>query len=548
MAGLPADTLAIHRLRVRHANSSNPGVRKEDAERLRKELEWHSRLEAPSENWVFVRRVAVYGPRSRLAQDLVQAVQREATGGQGDNVVRFADLIDLLAALLTDLITGQAAQRWHWQRWAHLFPLPPPQAVTNLLAEHLDHLPSVCAQLAQRRSLTRLWQNLDDSGADRLATESARNSGFSLPPAGRFEAALHEPPAQPESSPLRINSIVRQRWTPVLQNLSPADPRLPLALVLIAQEVAPAMIRNNPIGVMSQLMRMLHPTWRDALATPHPEAGPPKFFGPQSELSGVHATRPSSGRAIPPGSSTPEKDEHPSAEIGYQSAATTTETPSCSAAGPENRRGDDRINSFSITPPPFPDATDNTSERPSANLSESGPTGSRSETAPPSALQFIETKDPAFDSFSTNQGGLFYLLNFLNRTEAHGLLESSWKELPNGWGWLYRLGQELGLDETDPIVAFMAQRLGFDQPDELSRLPSLPARELLLTLAQHWYGGDGLWHPRLLHVNAVIRTSPSHIDMYASLDAVRLSVRLAGLDINPGWLPWLGVVVNFHYD
>ena len=71
---------------------------------------------------------------------------------------------------------------------------------------------------------------------------------------------------------------------------------------------------------------------------------------------------------------------------------------------------------------------------------------------------------------------------------------------------------------------------------------------LLLTLAQHWYGGDGLWHPRLLHLNAVIRTSPSHIDMYASLDAVRLSVRLAGLDINPGWLPWLGVVVNFHYD
>ena len=25
-------------------------------------------------------------------------------------------------------------------------------------------------------------------------------------------------------------------------------------------------------------------------------------------------------------------------------------------------------------------------------------------------------------------------------------------------------------------------------------------------------------------------------------------VRLAGLDINPGWLPWLGRVVQFHYD
>ena len=69
-------------------------------------------------------------------------------------------------------------------------------------------------------------------------------------------------------------------------------------------------------------MRMLHPAWRDALAKPHPGAGPMEAFGPQAELSGAHATRPSSGRAIPPGSSTPEKDEHPSAEIGCQCAAT----------------------------------------------------------------------------------------------------------------------------------------------------------------------------------------------------------------------------------
>jgi hypothetical protein len=31
------------------------------------------------------------------------------------------------------------------------------------------------------------------------------------------------------------------------------------------------------------------------------------------------------------------------------------------------------------------------------------------------------------------------------------------------------------------------------------------------------------------------------------MSAVRLPVRLAGLDINPGWVPWLGRVVTFHY-
>jgi hypothetical protein len=25
-------------------------------------------------------------------------------------------------------------------------------------------------------------------------------------------------------------------------------------------------------------------------------------------------------------------------------------------------------------------------------------------------------------------------------------------------------------------------------------------------------------------------------------------VRRAGLDVDPGWLPWFGRVVNFHFD
>jgi hypothetical protein len=40
----------------------------------------------------------------------------------------------------------------------------------------------------------------------------------------------------------------------------------------------------------------------------------------------------------------------------------------------------------------------------------------------------------------------------------------------------------------------------------------------------------------------------THVDLHAALHAVRLPVRLAGLDVNPGWLPWLGRVVTFHYD
>jgi hypothetical protein len=31
------------------------------------------------------------------------------------------------------------------------------------------------------------------------------------------------------------------------------------------------------------------------------------------------------------------------------------------------------------------------------------------------------------------------------------------------------------------------------------------------------------------------------------MSSVRLEIRLAGLDLDPGWVPWLGRVVSFHY-
>lgn len=41
---------------------------------------------------------------------------------------------------------------------------------------------------------------------------------------------------------------------------------------------------------------------------------------------------------------------------------------------------------------------------------------------------------------------------------------------------------------------------------------------------------------------------PSHIDITYDGRDVDPAVRLAGLDIDPGWVPWLGRVVSFHYD
>ena len=45
-----------------------------------------------------------------------------------------------------------------------------------------------------------------------------------------------------------------------------------------------------------------------------------------------------------------------------------------------------------------------------------------------------------------------------------------------------------------------------------------------------------------------LTTTPTHLDVRFELGAADLRVRRAGLDLDPGWLPWFGRVVTFHYD
>jgi hypothetical protein len=47
---------------------------------------------------------------------------------------------------------------------------------------------------------------------------------------------------------------------------------------------------------------------------------------------------------------------------------------------------------------------------------------------------------------------------------------------------------------------------------------------------------------------ARICTSTAHIDLHFALDQSDLRVRRAGFDVDPGWVPWLGRIVRFHYD
>jgi hypothetical protein len=81
--------------------------------------------------------------------------------------------------------------------------------------------------------------------------------------------------------------------------------------------------------------------------------------------------------------------------------------------------------------------------------------------------------------------------------------------------------------EVDALVAALASRLG--------RPPASDAageRALLVAVCRR---------------RAVVEADPGWIDVRLELDEVSVEVRRAGLDLDPGHLPWLGCVVRFRY-
>lgn len=60
---------------------------------------------------------------------------------------------------------------------------------------------------------------------------------------------------------------------------------------------------------------------------------------------------------------------------------------------------------------------------------------------------------------------------------------------------------------------------------------------------------SGWRSPRLLLQRAAwMQLSATHLDVIFSFDQVDLSVRRLGLDVDPGWVPWLGRIVNLHFE
>ena len=166
----------------------------------------------------------------------------------------------------------------------------------------------------------------------------------------------------------------------------------------------------------------------------------------------------------------------------------------------------------------------------------------------------------------TRWGGLLFLLHVVGELDVAEEVAASDVLAARSLRWvLFHVAQSLlGLDERDPAALAFAG-LGPDRdpptrgeepatPAEMDEVDTL-ARRLEARLFERLRGEpapDRRAAAALLRETArraaAVEADPGWIDARLSLDEVSIDVRRAGLDLDPGWLPWLGVVVRFVYE
>jgi len=507
------------------------------------------------QQWLLVRQLSVTAPqaelRLRTAQALDSKIHRAVDGrtaaARHADAVYFHSLPQLLAFLLRDLAWRDLASKWYWQRWAYLLRETQDQAVTRLLWENSEYLPAIIEELMVIDSLSVVWRQLSADGAlqilQKLPGTAAVKDSFSdtnqAARQSRSSSCLHL---------ARQTFLDRHTdlspWREVLAALPESDPRCQLAAVIAGLQNCPLPTLQDRQAVIQAFNTLLEILDGDA-AAPVPDEKVPDDTG-HGWLSGSDLAAAAYADA--------SGDRVASAAQGSRAAvdrpARLFDNPDADMSQREEAAGKE---STSEDRPVFggEDALPQISEERLAKDGSSESSERHDDAAPsPSERELSEIGEKTASglAFTTRCAGLFYLINALNDKDC---LELLWQPqemaCSSGWLWLFALARHLDAELDLPILQFLAEQYGCQDVETLLALPGIANMDEVEALLDKRYRDQDFWNASLILVPARVVATASHIDIYFPLAAVRLSVRLAALDVNPGWVPWLGRVVTLYY-
>ncbi len=522
----------------------------------------------------------------RRLDELSRRAYRPARGPvplQAESVL-FADPSELLACLTRDLLAGVAFQRWYWRQTLGRTSFAPAVVITAQWSEHARWLPAAVAQLGLNNTLAavsrlnqrqasavvqalhRAWALPDDVLVLLATAEPVVDSIFHRPDLQLSAEAILE--VERDQAPWE--SLMAPSLAQSLAGLAPQQQYLAGLVWTLAGRPSYARRRSFAAAAARWLQRRLtQQTARDdqeALSLRQTET-PAALPVHEEQSSSVALTSEAAQR--PAGQETaPEiaiaHSQQPGQEIHHDASAST-----------------------GVGVPAEPAI---------AASEAAGATGQEAAAA-------LET---VVDGVQTRVAGALFLVNLLRWLD----LPDSWPDDPwmSGWALLETLGRGLldaaheihAGDELWPLLRQLDGRGVDELPGEGLATPAaytLPAAWLRLaggaaanvddksdgrsgdaamaSLPDHveatlspaaawWLHGtlpfvrsllgrlmgvsdaDELAAALLLRTGRVQATR-THLDLYLPLDAASLAVRLSGLDLDPGWMPALGRIVQFHF-
>ncbi len=145
------------------------------------------------------------------------------------------------------------------------------------------------------------------------------------------------------------------------------------------------------------------------------------------------------------------------------------------------------------------------------------------------------------DRQATTAGGLLFLVPLLCRLAFADWLAGDAGRRDRPQRILVMLLHRLRVDGDDPVWCLFAPALAADAAADGE------AACWLRDCRRHLRRRVGIGLHSLVCRPARLSLTPTHIDVWQDLEAVDLRLRRAGLDLDPGWVPWLGRVLCFHY-
>lgn len=170
--------------------------------------------------------------------------------------------------------------------------------------------------------------------------------------------------------------------------------------------------------------------------------------------------------------------------------------------------------------------------------------------------------------YHTDYAGLLFLIPVLMQL---GLVEwlqhnPTWIERRFPFLLLGFIAHQLGAPPDDPMLRLFADELG-DEDDGTDDGEPMVEPAIWQQLFEDepvplpndalgaWFHAVEQWLKRYTVLTLVevvqrpgrVTATPTHIDLFFDLNQLDIRIRRAGLDIDPGWVVWLGRVVQFHY-